>query len=140
MLAVIVSFDYWKSVFSAQIVSWMSAYFEIKPRQKGFRRVPCGVVAWLILLVIIVLSQRLSHTCPRINSTALKLQIMANWTSYRFIDCIIGTEKTEIILKLIHAKGCEEMYLLDLRNLKIPAGRVIISREQWKHSRAVVQN
>ena len=53
----------------------MPASFERKPRPKGSCRVPCGIVTWLILPVVICLSQRLSHACLSINTSTVKLRM-----------------------------------------------------------------
>lgn len=46
-----------------------------KAEVKGFRRVPPRIVTCLILPVIIFLSQRLSHKCPGISTSTVKLRM-----------------------------------------------------------------
>jgi len=47
-----------------------------------------GLVTWLILPVVIRLSQRLSHACLSINIYTVKLR-MAHYISYSLFDSIL---------------------------------------------------
>ena len=47
-----------------------------------------GLVTWLILPVVIRLSQRLSHACLSINNYTVKLR-MAHYISYSLFDSIL---------------------------------------------------
>ena len=62
------------------------------------------VETWLILPVVICLSQRLSHACLSISFYMAKLR-MAHYNSYSFFDGQIPTWITVVILELIHADG-----------------------------------
>lgn len=73
------------------------------------------IVTWLILPVVICLSQRLSHACLSINFYTVKLR-MAHYNSYSLLDNLLLTWITVVILELIHAKKLdfmEGLYLLD---------------------------
>jgi hypothetical protein len=61
------------------------------------------VVTWLILPVVICLSQRLSHACLSISKYTVKLR-MAHYISYNLFDDTFTTWITVVILELIHAK------------------------------------
>ena len=52
--------------------------------QREFYR--ADIVTWLILPVVICLSQRLSHACLSISTCTVKLR-MAHYISYRLFDC-----------------------------------------------------
>ena len=58
-------------------------------------------VTWLILPVVICLSQRLSHACLSLNESKVKPRI-AHYNSRRFFD-LRSTWITVVILELIHA-------------------------------------
>ena len=62
------------------------------------------IATWLILSVVICLSQRLSHACLSISTSTVKLG-MAHQISYRLFDCILITWITVVILEFIHAKS-----------------------------------
>lgn len=75
----------------------------------GALRRPVGhprrtIVTWLILPVVICLSQRLSHACLSISNYTAKLR-MAHYISYRLFDSAFPTWITVVILELIHAKN-----------------------------------
>ena len=59
------------------------------------------IATWLILPVVIRLSQRLSHACLSINLYTVKLR-MAHYISYSLFDSV-STWITVVILELIHA-------------------------------------
>jgi hypothetical protein len=56
---------------------------------------------WLILPVVICLSQRLSHACLSTNRFKVKPR-MAHYNSHSFLD-LTSTWITVVILELIHA-------------------------------------
>lgn len=61
------------------------------------------LVTWLILPVVICLSQRLSHACLSISNYTAKLR-MAHYISYSLLDSAFTTWITVVILELIHAE------------------------------------
>jgi hypothetical protein len=70
----------------------------------GSRSLRRTTVIWLILPVVICLSQRLSHACPSISKYKVKLR-MAHYISYRLFDIAYPTWITVVILELIHAEN-----------------------------------
>jgi hypothetical protein len=80
----------------------------------GVRRVSCSfrleasdssvtLVTWLILPVVICLSQRLSHASLSISICTVKLR-KAHYISYSLFDGALTTWITVVILELIHAQ------------------------------------
>ena len=64
------------------------------------------VATWLILPVVICLSQRLSHACLSISNYTVKLR-MAHYISYRLFDSTLLHGIPVVILELIHAKNLD---------------------------------
>ena len=70
---------------------------------RGLRTTVLELVTWLILPVVICLSQRLSHACLSISNYTAKLR-MAHYISYSLLDSAFTTWITVVILELIHAE------------------------------------
>ena len=71
---------------------WVASVFSVRPfapspsnRGGGARRDVVRIVTWLILPVVIRLSQRLSHACLSISNYTVKLR-MAHYISYSLFD------------------------------------------------------
>ena len=101
---------------SGQYHVWGAVVFAAPVSSLGARRSPAtplvpfvgfeglrSVETWLILPVVICLSQRLSHACLSISFYMAKLR-MAHYNSYSLFDGQITTWITVVILELIHAK------------------------------------
>jgi hypothetical protein len=66
-------------------VSGASQELDISPAPRAGGRPRRTIVTWLILPVVICLSQRLSHACLSISNYTAKLR-MAHYISYRLLD------------------------------------------------------
>ena len=80
--------------------------FERIPRVGSLSPPGVMIVTWLILPVVICLSQRLSHACLSISNYTVKLR-MAHYISYRLFDSTLLHGITVVILELIHAKNLD---------------------------------
>ena len=96
---------------------------------------------WLILPVVICLSQRLSHACLSISFCTAKLR-MAHYNSYNLFDGRPTTWTTVVILELIHEPApdfVEGWYLLDTEPTQALLGFLVI-HDNWMNCTASAGN
>ena len=101
----------------------------------AIREVSLTTVTWLILPVVICLSQRLSHACLSINILYCETAYSSLY-QLLFIWWYLTTWIPVVILELIHASSpdfLEGMYLLDKKPMQATALLVIHSNFYGSH-------